>query len=69
MTKPEAEVKKRVHNVFNMRNLAEMSRRSGYRHETLRRWKNDPLRIKAVDLIRLEQLTGLTQHERIRDQK
>lgn len=59
MTRPEAEVRKRVNNIFTMRNLAEMSRRTGYRHETLRRWKKNPLMIKAVDLIRLEQLTGL----------
>jgi hypothetical protein len=42
-----------------MRNLSEMSRRTGYPTETLRRWKKKPLSIKAVDLIRLEQKTGV----------
>lgn len=57
MTKPETEVRKRVSAVFDMRVISEMSRRSGYPKETLRQWKNNPLRIRAVDLIRLEQLT------------
>lgn len=48
--KPEDETKKRVGKVFDMRNLSEMSRRTGYPTETLRRWKNKPLSIKAVDL-------------------
>lgn len=57
MTKPEAEVRQRVKAVFDMRVIAEMSRRSGYPKETLRMWKNNPLRIRAVDLLRLEQMT------------
>lgn len=57
--KPEEEVKKRVKRVFDMRNYAEMSRRTGYARETLRRWKREPLSIKAVDLIRLEIETGV----------
>lgn len=57
--KPEDETKRRVGKVFDMRNLSEMSRRTGYPTETLRRWKNKPLSIKAVDLIRLEQKTGV----------
>mgnify|MGYP006923198106 CR=1 FL=1 len=57
--RPEDEVKKRVRLIFDMRNISEMSRRTGYPKETLRGWKNDPLRMKAVDLIRLEQKTGI----------
>lgn len=57
--KPEDECTKRVRAVFDMRNLSEMSRRTGYPTETLRRWKKKPLSIKAVDLIRLEQKTGV----------
>ena len=57
--KPEDETKRRVRAVFDMRNLAEMSRRTGYHTETLRRWKNKPLSIKMVDLLRLEQKTGV----------
>ena len=59
--KPEEETKKRVEAVFDMRNLSEMSRRTGYHTETLRRWKKKPLSIKAVDLIRLEQKTGVAK--------
>jgi len=59
--KPEDETKRRVGKVFDMRNLSEMSRRTGYPTETLRRWKNKPLSIKAVDLIRLEQKTGVAK--------
>lgn len=57
--KPEEEVKKRARNVFNMRNIAELSRRTGYAKETLRRWRSNPLSIRAVDLIRLENVTGV----------
>lgn len=56
MTESEKEVKERVEAVFTMRNIAEMSRRTGYRHETLRRWKKDPYRMKAVDLFTLERI-------------
>jgi len=57
--KAEEETKRRVRAVFDMRNLAEMSRRTGYHTETLRRWKIKPLSIKMVDLLRLEQKTGV----------
>ena len=57
--KPEEEVRKRANKVFNMRNLSELSRRSGYATETLRRWRQKPLSIRAVDLIRLENITGV----------
>lgn len=57
--KPEDELKKRVRRIFDMRNMAEMSRRTGYSAETLRRWRNKPLSIPAIDLIRLEKMTGV----------
>lgn len=57
--KPEEEVRKRASKVFNMRNLSELSRRSGYATETLRRWRQKPLSMRAVDLIRLENITGV----------
>ena len=57
--KPEDETKRRVRAVFDMKNLAEMSRRTGYHTERMRRWKNKPLSIKMVDLLRLEQKTGV----------
>lgn len=57
--KAEDEVRKRAREIFNMRNLSELSRRTGYAKETLRRWKEKPLSIRAVDLIRLEQITGV----------
>jgi len=57
--KPEEELKKRVRRIFDMRNISEMSRRTGYPCETLRRWKRDPYCIKAIDLIRLEKMTGV----------
>ena len=56
MTKPEAEVKKRVREIFDMRVIRQMSKRTGYPEQTLSNWKRNPLLIKAVDLIRLEQL-------------
>ena len=57
MIRPEQEVKQRVKAVFDMRVISEMSRRSGIPHETLRSWRDNPLKIKAVDLLRLEQMT------------
>jgi hypothetical protein len=59
MTKPEAEVKKRVRDIFDMRVIRQMSKRTGYPEQTLSNWKRNPLLIKAVDLIRLEQLMGI----------
>lgn len=55
----EEEVKRRVRVIFDMRNVTEMSRRTGYKEPTLRSWKKDPLRIKAVDLLRLERKVGI----------
>ena len=55
---PEQEVKQRVAAVFDMRVIKEMSKRSGYPLSTLAQWRKQPLTIKAVDLIRLEELTG-----------
>lgn len=57
--KEEDEVKKRVERVFEMRNFSQMSRRTGYSAETLRRWHNNPLTIKAIDLFRLEKMLGV----------
>ena len=59
--KPEDEVKKRMREIFNMRNLAAMSKRTGYPLSTLQRWRSNPLQIKAVDLIRLENMTGVAR--------
>lgn len=59
MMKPEQEVRERIKEIFDMRNINEMANRTGYPRETLRSWKNNPLRIKAIDLIRLEYLVGI----------
>ena len=64
MAHPEQEVRDKVKAIFDMRNLSEMSRRTGYAVETLRRWRRYPLTMKAVDLIRLEYLTGIRKEER-----
>lgn len=58
--KPDEEVKKRVRRIFDMRTIEEMSRRTGYSASTLKNWKRNPISIKAIDLIRLEDKTGLT---------
>jgi DNA invertase Pin-like site-specific DNA recombinase len=58
--KPDEEVKKRVRRIFAMRTIEEMSRRTGYPASTLKNWKRNPISIKAIDLIRLENKTGLT---------
>lgn len=63
MTRPEQEVRKRVHLIFDMKNLAEMERRTGYNHQTLSNWRKNPLIIKAVDLIRLEQMLKISPQE------
>lgn len=55
----EDEVTRRVHSIFDMRNISEMSRRTGYKENTLRSWKKDPTRIRAVDLLRLERKVGI----------
>ena len=39
-------------------NLMEVSRRTGIPRTTLRNWKADPLRIKALELEKLEDLLG-----------
>ena len=51
-------VRDRIKNLFLMKNLAEVSRRTGYPRATLQSWKDHPERIRAVDLIRLEELLG-----------
>lgn len=54
----EQEVRMRVFEIFDMRHISAISRRTGYKATTLRSWKNDPTRIRAVDLLRLERKTG-----------
>lgn len=54
----EDEVRRRVRIIFDMKNVSEMARRTGYKESTLRSWKADPTRIRAVDLLRLERKTG-----------
>lgn len=61
---PEQEIRDRVKAIFDMKNISEMSRRTGYAKETLRGWKRYPLRMRAVDLVRLEYLTGLRKEEK-----
>ena len=57
--KPEKEVEARVAAVFDMRCIKALEKRSGYPDSTLSDWKHDPCRIKAVDLLRLEEITGI----------
>lgn len=64
MAHPEQEVRDRAKLIFDMRNIAEMSKRTGYAPETLRRWKRAPLGMKAVDLFRLEHMLGLRKEEK-----
>ena len=59
--KPDEEVKRRVRMVFDMRNVEEMARRTGYSTSTLKNGRRNPVSIKAVDLIRLEMKTGLAK--------
>ena len=56
--RPEAEVKRRVRRIFDMRSIEEMARRTGYSASTLKNWKRNPESIKAVVLIRLENMMG-----------
>jgi hypothetical protein len=41
-----------------MRSIEEMARRTGYSASTLKNWKRNPESIKAVVLIRLENMMG-----------
>lgn len=56
--KPEERIRKRVAALLDCANLMEVSRRIGVSRSTLRNWQEDPLRIKAVDLEKLEDLLG-----------
>ena len=56
--KPEDEVRNRIRVLFDCTNLMEVSRRTGYPRSTLQNWKKNPLKIRAVDLVRLERLLG-----------
>lgn len=52
--KPEQRIKSRVKQIFDCRNVSELSKRTGYPQQTLSSWKHNPLRIRAVDLETLE---------------
>ncbi len=53
---PEKELSERVRKLFDMRNLSEIARRTGYPKTTLSQWKRKPLSIPALALITLERL-------------
>ena len=61
--KPDQRIKQRVKKVFDCRNLSEVSRRTGYPRQTLSAWKNNPLRIRAVDLETLEDKLKLSRQD------
>ena len=56
--KPEERIRRRVGILLDCANLAEVHRRTGIPRTTLRNWKADPLRIKALELEKLEDLLG-----------
>jgi hypothetical protein len=56
--KPEERIRKRVGLLLDCANLMEVHRRTGIPRSTLRNWKNEPLRISAYDLEKLEDLLG-----------
>ncbi len=56
--KPEERIKRRVGILLDCANLMEVSRRTGIPRTTLRNWQKEPLRIKALDLEKLEDLLG-----------
>ena len=56
--KPEERIRRRVGILLDCANLMEVSRRTGIPRTTLRNWKTDPLRIKALELEKLEDLLG-----------
>lgn len=56
--RPEERIRLRVGLLLDTANLAEVCRRTGIKRSTIRNWKNDPLRIRAVDLETLEDLLG-----------
>ena len=56
--KPEQRIRRRVGILLDCANLMEVSRRTGIPRTTLRNWQQDPLRIKALDLEKLEDLLG-----------
>lgn len=57
--RPEERIKRRVGILLNCANLMEVHRRTGIPRTTLRNWQQDPLRIKAIDLEKLEDLLGV----------
>lgn len=56
--KPEERIRRRVGILLDCANLMEVHRRTGIPRSTIRHWQQDPLRIRAVDLERLEDLLG-----------
>jgi hypothetical protein len=56
--KPEERIRRRVGILLDCANLMEVSRRTAIPRTTLRNWKADPLRIKALELEKLEDLLG-----------
>ena len=48
--KPEERIRRRVGILLDCANLMDVSRRTGIPRTTLRNWKADPLRIKALEL-------------------
>ena len=56
--KPEERIRRRVGILLDCANLMEVSRRTGIPRTTLRNWQQEPLRIKALDLEKLEDLLG-----------
>jgi hypothetical protein len=56
--KPEERIRRRVGVLLDCANLMEVSRRTGIPRTTLRNWQQEPLRIKALDLEKLEDLLG-----------
>ncbi len=56
--KPEERIRRRVAILLDCANLMEVHRRTGIPRSTLRHWQQEPLRIKAIDLEKLEDLLG-----------
>lgn len=61
MKRPEQRIRERVKRVFDYRNVSELARRTGYPQQTLSSWKNNPLRIRAVDLETLEEKLNISR--------
>lgn len=51
-------LKKRIMNAISG-DINELSNKTGYSQKEIENWRSDPLSIRAVDLIRLENVTGV----------